>query len=211
MANYKPSTKGVIGRDLIIPPRELPDFNTLVAAIALAGMAIFLYIIFFVFYSHILGPILYIVFFATLGIAAVLLLYHFINSRKKKKNAKPPVYYFELDKVTGIEIDEEMRAIARGRYAEYIKIYYHTIYFANHKSKKYDLTAQGGYGCFPTIKNGDNIISHRATIQKLSEGDECLLLMIEGEEKIIQVFDTKYYTLSPDDFRQDGDKYYLKG
>ncbi len=211
MANYKPSTKGVIRRDLIIPPRELPDFNTLVAAIALTGVAIFLYIIFFVFFSHILGSILYIVFFATLGIAAVLLLYHFINFRKKKKNAKPPVYYLELDKVTGIEIDEEIRAIARWRHAEYIKFYCHTIYFANHKSKKYDLTAQGGFGCFPTIKSEGNIISHWATIKELAEGDECLLLMKEGTEKVIQVFDISYYTLSPDDFRQEGNRFYLKG
>ncbi len=47
------------------------------------------------------------------------------------------------------------------------------------------------------------------TRQTLAAGDTCYLLMTEGNDKILELFDCKYYPPSPEEFVQHENRYDL--
>ncbi len=194
MSNYNPTVKSVIDRNTVSPPRQGIDPHAVMSVISITSLSAFIYISLFVIFDHLYGQIAHIVFFLILCIAAALLLYYFLRSADKRKTAKQAVYYLEIDRVTDVQLVEEMRRVRSGRYYESRRFYCYTYSFADHKSK--------------TIEH--SVLAYTHHDKEIAVNDECYLLFEEGSDKIIDIFDSKYYSPSPDDFALIDGKYYFK-
>ncbi len=124
------------------------------------------------------------------------------------------VYYFETDTVSSTDISKEIRmeyVVRRrgGRFRE-VTYYKYTVYFGDRTFElEYNDLEMPERDKYSKLKNSSSIPSHMTTLEQLSEGDKCYILMKEDDDKIIDVFAEKYYTPSQSDFREENGKYYL--
>ncbi len=206
MANYKPNTKGVIARDMIVPrPSGRRKSLGVVIAIIAASQVLLLAAI-FALAEWVLAAYITLAIGLILTVGFLLLFYLVLS-----KNASPvatPVFFLELDKVSSVIMDKEEKVYTNNPRIEVI--YTQTISFKSRRSitlKYSENSIKTDH--FPTMKNKENIPYHRATTKALVEGDNCYLLFVEGNDKIIDIFDTKYYVPSPTDFVERNGRYYL--
>ncbi len=208
MSNYKPSAKGVIDRKTVTPKPKRPKCNIFLFMFAMS--------IVFAFFGSIIFLCFRLAAFIVLGVWIVFvvtaLLYWYVIVPKKSKNEPLPAYYLVPEKITGVSVYDETFTESCGR-SNTIEVtyYHHTFSFENHKSNTVVIReGSGSVHIFPEMKNGDKIPGHMATVEMLAEGDDCFLLMAEGDEKIHGIFNARYYIPSTEDFVQKDGKYYLK-
>ncbi len=212
MANYKPSTKGVIARDTVLPPPLRDSLPALLLFAPFVAAFIFIVVIFAVSGEHIAS---YIALAAGIAIVVFVLIRFLIYRRSLRK--KPPVYYLELDTVTSVDMEEEEQYVRKlgvsgHRTVRREKRYIYRIAFKSRRNiERIYREFETPYDQFPTMKNRENIPRHMTTVRSLADGDICYLLFCEGSEIVLEIFDSKYYVPSPVDFEQFGDRYYLVG
>ncbi len=214
MANYKPTAKGIIDRNALMSSNSRIDVPQVVCAeIAVFTCTMFCFFTLLIF-SKTAAYISLV-----LGLAAcVWLLIHYVTPIISKKK-DPPVYYLECDTVSStdmlIQVKEEFtrRSIySKHHHRQEVTYYSYLVVFKSGRrfNLKYKSTSDIVNNKYSKIKNIENIPNHMTILKTLSEGDECFILFAEGDDTIIDVFDTSFYSLSPAGFTERDGKYYLK-
>ncbi len=211
MANYKPKTKAIIDRAAIMQSKPKYGIRESYLTICLIFilLSVFLIIIFFSLTAA-------TVFLTVGGIAiAAYPAYYFVYLPVKEKKCGPIVFYLETDTVSSADISKEIRTeyvpSKRGGHYRDVTYYIYTVYFQSKRVFKFEYNnlAMPERDKYSKMKNTDSIPSHFSTIESLEENDICYLLKKNDDDKIIDIFAEKYYSLSPTDFRETDGKFYL--
>ncbi len=214
MANYKPTAKGIIDRNALMLSNSRIDVPQVVCA-EIAAFACTMFCFFTLLIFSKTAAYISLV----LGLSACVgLLIHYVNPIISKKK-DPPVYYLECDTVSStdmlIQVKEEYTH--RSIYSKYhrrqkVTYYSYLVVFKSGRrfNLKYKSTSDIVNNKYSKIKNIENIPNHMTILKTLAEGDECFILFAEGDDTVIDVFNTEYYSLSPADFAEKDRKYYLK-
>ncbi len=210
MANYKPKIKAVIDRSAVVRSKTKYRLSVIIISFMYALMLLCLYFMI----SFFNDTAAYIV--AGIGAGAIILFaaYKLGILTAKPSSLGKAVYYFETDTVSSTDLSKEIRmeyVVRRrgGRFRE-VTYYKYTVYFGDRVFElEYNDLAMPERDKYSKLKNSNSIPSHMTTLEQLSKGDKCYLLMKDEDDKIIDVFAEKYYTLSQNDFREENGKYYL--
>ncbi len=205
MTDYETSAKGIIDRNAVIQNESRFGWSKIaITMLLISACAVYFY--------HISKPISYIWLVFDLVLFIGIPIYKYTKSKSKE----PVSYYLELDAVSSSDILAESKhdivRTNKGFRSGDITYYSYLCVFKSGRRFELEYSSINPIkrNKYPKIKKSAGIPNHMEMLERLTDGNECYLLFADGNDKVIDIFDSRYYTPSPDDFRQDGDKYYLK-